>query len=447
LRDNVEAQFTKRAAAFWVLGPQETKNDSDWRTTQPSMKLAVITPFPPMKLAEADHGLRLCQHLAAANVDVHVLTSTDSISDSTPGMSVRRVMRDWSWKDWPRMRRFFKDVRPDGVLLFYYGPMYGGHSMITFAPTLAKRLIPNATFVTQISYPTGFGTEPATLTARVIRKLAELRAGTEWVDYSYGTIFRDSDRIVVFCDMHRNVLAQHSPAANEKSVLIPPPPFLRMAPDANGIYRKRVNEKFGIGSHEFIAAYFGYIYRSKGIETLLRAFRIAQQRIPDMRLLLIGGVPTNSPDCQTYVDEIRQLVVELGLQDRVTWTGDYPWDSDFGSRYLRAVDLCVLPFDQGVHLNNSSFSAVASHGLPILTTRSDSVEPQFVHDENVFLCPPKDPGAMAEALERLIQDAGLRDRLREGVRHMAREWFSWESVIRRTLAMYKSAAARRVHPA
>jgi glycosyltransferase involved in cell wall biosynthesis len=233
---------------------------------------------------------------------------------------------------------------------------------------------------------------------------------------------------------------------NEKSVLIPPPPFLRMAPEANGIYRERVNEQFGIGANEFIVAYFGYIYRSKGIETLLRSFRIAQQRIPYLRLLLIGGVPTNSPDCQTYVEEIRQLVAELGLQERVTWTGDYPWDSDVGSRYLRAVDLCVLPFDQGVHLNNSSFSAVASHGLPILTTRPESVEPQFVHNKNVFLCPPQDPAAMAESLGRLVKDADLRERLREGVRNLAQEWFSWESVIRRTLTMFNSAGTQDLRP-
>jgi glycosyltransferase involved in cell wall biosynthesis len=313
--------------------------------------------------------------------------------------------------------------------------------MITFAPTLAKRVIPNATFVTQISYPTGFGTAPASFTARIIRKLAELRAGHQGVDYSYGTIFRDSDRIIVFCDMHRNVLAEHSASVNEKSVLIPPPPFLRIAPEANGVYRERVNEQFRVGANDFVIAYFGYVYRSKGIETLLRAFQIAQKRKPHLRLLLIGGIPNNSPDSQQYVDEIRQLVAELDLDDRVSWTGDYPWDSDIGSRYLRAADLCVLPFDQGVHMNNSSLSAVASHGLPILTTRPECVEPQIVDEKNVLLCPPQNPRAMAVAIERLVEDHNLRHRLRDGIRRTAQEWFSWESVINRTLAAF--AANRR----
>jgi glycosyltransferase involved in cell wall biosynthesis len=395
-----------------------------------------------MKLAEADHGLRLCQHFAEAKIDVHVLTTTDSISVSVPGMNVSRVMRDWSWRDWPRLRRFFNSVKPDGVLLFYYGPMYGGHSMITFAPTLAKQVIPDATFVTQISYPTGYGTATVSLTARIIRKLAELRAGQQGVDYSYGTIFRDSDRIVVFCDMHRNVLAEHSTAVNEKSVLIPPPPFLRMSPEANGMYRERLNEQFRVGVNDFVIAYFGYIYRSKGIETLLRAIQIAQKHKPHLRLLLIGGIPNNSPDCQQYYDEVRMLVAELDLEDRVSWTGDYPWDSDLGSRYLRAADLCVLPFDQGVHLNNSSFSAVASHGLPILTTRPECVEPQILDEENVLLCPPQDPAAMAAAIERLVDDCNLRQRLQDGVKRMAQEWFSWESVINRTLAAFAAGPRR-----
>ena len=43
---------------------------------------------------------------------------------------------------------------------------------------------------------------------------------------------------------------------------------------------------------------------------------------------------------------------------------------------------------------------------------------------------------MAAALVRLVDDAGLRQRLREGVVRMAHEWFSWERVIERTLATF-----------
>jgi glycosyltransferase involved in cell wall biosynthesis len=161
------------------------------------------------------------------------------------------------------------------------------------------------------------------------------------------------------------------------------------------------------------------------------------ERKPQLHLLLVGGVAEwetiGRPDLPLYADVLRNQVKELGLEDRVGWTGDYRWDSDVGSSYLRAADICVLPFDRGVYLNNSSFSAAASHGLPIISTRAEVVEPAFVHEENVLLCPPKDPAAMAAAIERVVDDAALRHRLRDGVRRMAQEWFSWDRVIERTL--------------
>jgi glycosyltransferase involved in cell wall biosynthesis len=401
------------------------------------VKLVVITPFPPTKMAEADHGLLLCQHLAEANNDVHVLTTVGSISISSPRLSVAPLMRDWSWRELPRLTRFFATVSPEGVLLFYYGPMYGDHPMITFAPTLVKKLLPQTPFVTQFSYPGGAHTWQASWQIRLARKFAATWAG-KGVDYSYGTLFRDSDSIIVFSDSHRNTFTECAQVVNQKSVLIPPPPFLRMAPEANGLYRQRVNNRFLIAPNDFLLEYFGYIYRGKGIETLLQAFQIALQRKPHLCLLLVGGVPNDAPKKERYLEDLRALATELGLKDRVRWTGDYPWDSDIGSSYLRAADACVLPFDRGVYLNNSSFSAVASHGLPIISTRAELVEPAFVDGENVLLCPPKNPVAMAATIVRLVDDAALRNRLREGVRRMAHEWFSWEKVIERTLAVIRT---------
>jgi glycosyltransferase involved in cell wall biosynthesis len=312
--------------------------------------------------------------------------------------------------------------------------MYGEHAMTTFAPTLAKRLKPHTPFVTQLSFPGGAMPQRA-ITSRMLRKLAATFAGTG-VDYTYGTLFRDSDRIVALCEAHRQRFVEVSPIVEAKSVIIPPPPFLQMAPENNGDHRARANSQFQIGASDFLIEYFGYIYPTKGVETLLRAFHIVAQRRSNLRLLIAGGTPDEKSHrgVTQYAVDLRNVVNELGIGDRVAWSGPYPWDSDIGSSYLRAADLCVLPFDRGVLLNNSSFSAAASHGLPIISTRAELTEPVFVHEENVLLCPPQDPAALASAIERVVDDPHLRQRLRDGVRQMAKEWYSWESVIKRTLA-------------
>jgi glycosyltransferase involved in cell wall biosynthesis len=123
----------------------------------------------------------------------------------------------------------------------------------------------------------------------------------------------------------------------------------------------------------------------------------------------------------------------LGIAESVVWSGEYSWDSDLGSAYLRAADVAVLPFDNGVDLNNSSFAAVAAHGLPTITTRGEAMEDVFIDDENVLLCSPRDPTALATAMERQLIDADLRRRLRAGIETLARDWFSWDINIDRTI--------------
>ena len=104
-----------------------------------------------------------------------------------------------------------------------------------------------------------------------------------------------------------------------------------------------------------------------------------------------------------------------------------------GEGIFLTADACVLPFDAGVTLARSSFAAAAAHGLPIVTTKGNSLESPFVDHKNVLLCPPKDPKALGIAIESLMRNPDLRRRLREGAFELAQEWFSWDKAVGRTI--------------
>jgi glycosyltransferase involved in cell wall biosynthesis len=57
-----------------------------------------------------------------------------------------------------------------------------------------------------------------------------------------------------------------------------------------------------------------------------------------------------------------------------------------------------------------------------------------VHGENVFLCPPESPSSLATAIETVMTNQQLRERLRVGIAELAQEWFSWDRLVDRTLA-------------
>jgi glycosyltransferase involved in cell wall biosynthesis len=396
------------------------------------MKVLVISgAFPPMRAGEADHAWHLCHRLSARGVDIHVLTSKQNEQKTDLPFRVYPIMRDWSWRDLPRLGKFMKMCSPDAVLLLYSGgPIYNKHPMITFAATLSKILIRRATFVTQLEV--AYATISATIFTRAAVKAVSTLVGSARVDYVLGTLLSRSDRILVLSEHHRSRLVSRLPHISDRVSVVPPPPILRMSPEHNGATRQRVRCSLGVDQNDFLMGYFGYIYSNKGIETLFEALRLLSQRRSDVRLVMIGG-NSNSPNLVQYQRKILALADQLGISDRIKWTGEYDWDSEEGSVYLRATDACVFPFTRGVTLNRSSVSAAAAHGLPIITTRGEVLESPFVDGKNMLLCAPNDPLSLAQAMEAVMDNGVLRQHLRDGALELARHCFSWDGAVERTV--------------
>jgi glycosyltransferase involved in cell wall biosynthesis len=129
---------------------------------------------------------------------------------------------------------------------------------------------------------------------------------------------------------------------------------------------------------------------------------------------------------------LREEVKRLGLADRTFWTGHQ--EGEDASAYLRAADCAVLPFVEGIRLNNSSYAVATSHGLPVVTTKRDELEPDFVDGRNVLICKAGDADDMSRAITAVATDTALRERLRAGAIEYSRGRSSWAAVVRQTIA-------------
>ena len=111
---------------------------------------------------------------AKRGLDVHVLTTESNTWTHEVPFTVHPIMRDWSWRDLPRVARFVKRCAPDHVFLFYIGWVYNFPAMITFAPTICRALLPPHHFVTMfaypMAYPMGSKFERVSIMTRAIRK-------------------------------------------------------------------------------------------------------------------------------------------------------------------------------------------------------------------------------------------------------------------------------------
>lgn len=400
------------------------------------MRILIISAaFPPMQSGEATNAFYLSQHLADYGFEVHVLTTRRAVENCDPRVKIHPIMRDWSWTAVLRFRRFLRQCSPDAILLMHISWIYHNHPMITFAPTIAKKLFPRVPFVTR--FENVFGGSSLSLMARLLRKgIVRWIAGKD-VDYTFGTLLRDSDRLILLSDRHRAPLPSCFHGETNKVVLIPPPPNMRICPRDNGASRQKGRDRLHARATDFLIAYLGFIYPKKGVEILLKAFQIVRKERNEARLVLIGGsISSEAPYSINYIKELRDLSRGLGIDEQVTWLGEYKWD-DETSVYLHAADVCVLPFENGVHLNNSSFSSAMAHELPVITTRGSMLDQPIIHGENVLLCPPKDPESLADAIKSLMDNPELRRVLARGARQLAAEWFSWEKAIDRTIRSFE----------
>jgi glycosyltransferase involved in cell wall biosynthesis len=140
-------------------------------------------------------------------------------------------------------------------------------------------------------------------------------------------------------------------------------------------------------------------------------------------------------------DETRALLAELGLTDRVRWI-DSPPEADLVALY-NLTTLFVLPsFYEGFGL--TVLEAMACGAPAIISDRGSLPE---IAGGAALEIDPDDPTELADAIERVLNDAALQHELRHKGLERVKE-FSWERCARETLTVYQHVLGETVihHP-
>lgn len=154
-------------------------------------------------------------------------------------------------------------------------------------------------------------------------------------------------------------------------------------------------------------AYVGRLRQVKGVTVLLDAWH---QLAPGAAArLVIAGEGELRPELEAQLDR-------LALRGAVELAGAI---SDVPA-LLRDTDVYVQPsFAEG--MPNSVLEAMAA-GLPVVATRVSGNEDLIADGENGLLVPPGDPGALAAAIRRLMDDPALARTMGERARTRAQQY-------------------------
>ena len=163
--------------------------------------------------------------------------------------------------------------------------------------------------------------------------------------------------------------------------------------------------EFGYKDDDILLIYAGRIAPEKNLPFLLKSFAGVAQAIPNAHLLLLGS------GIQQFEEEIRNLVSELDLTQRVRLTGRIAYDKL--PSYLAMCDIFVTASVTEVH--PLSVIEAMGAGLPVMGIQSVGVS-DTVEDGITGFLSTHDLSAFTAKLTRLCLNPSLRAQMRDTAR-------------------------------
>lgn len=193
--------------------------------------------------------------------------------------------------------------------------------------------------------------------------------------------------------------------------------------------------RFGLGREEhrgrstYIVSIIGRITPIKGHAYFLKAMAKVVRSMPYGKIWIIGDAP---PHKAGYKQELQLLVRRLGLQQHVEFLGnrrDIP-------QLLAETDVLVLSSVVPESFGRVILEAQAA-GVPVVATKVGGVV-EIIDDEKTgLLVLPKDPDAMSEAVQRLLNDRKLARQLALEAQNKIAQRYTLEHMASQTLKVYQ----------
>ena len=190
------------------------------------------------------------------------------------------------------------------------------------------------------------------------------------------------------------------------------------APDEAGRFRAEIARP-----DEKLVFFVGRMVHEKGAHLLVEALAKARKRIPEIRLVIVGGGDT-AP--------LKSQAEELGVTDYVTFTGYVP--DDFLLRLYRVIDVACYP-SLYEPFGIVALEAMAA-GIPVIVSDAGGLPEVVEHNVSGIVCPRGDSDALADAITGVFRDPARARRLADNAHRRARESFNWDRIAAHTQDVY-----------
>jgi len=163
----------------------------------------------------------------------------------------------------------------------------------------------------------------------------------------------------------------------------------------------------------------------KGVDVLIKAAKL----LPKGVKIIIAGDGDKRKECE-------RMVSKLDLKEKIKFIGEISLD-EILMEYYRASDVLVLPSTSDTESFGFVLLEAMAGGLPIITTNVVGSASLIGAKEAGIIIPPNNPEALAGAIQKLLEEKPLYQRLQENGKKLAEE-FRIPKNIHKFLEVYKA---------
>ncbi|OPX94110.1 MAG: Glycogen synthase [Syntrophorhabdus sp. PtaB.Bin027] len=361
------------------------------------MKIAIIIGlFPPKWLAGTEIATsNLAKQLAKRGHEIHVITSHDEglpNFNKENGFYIHRFV-------WPKIRII--GVIPFWLLVFL--------KICTIKPDIVH------------AQDLTIGT-PAYLSRKILKipyivwgRGSDIYRPSRRVRITIPTILQNADAIIALTENMRIELKKFY----DKEIYVIP----------NGIDLDKYSDvviNFEKEPGEKNILFVGSMYPVKGVQYLIMAMKTVHDRMPMIRLILVGDGEES--------ERLAALSIKLGIQEYVQFVGKVPHEKVL--TFMQNADVFVLPsLSEG--LPNVLLEAMAC-GLPIVATNVGGIPDIITNGVNGFLVGVKDTEDIANKILILLQDDLARKKISDNNKQIVKK-YTWNNVIVELEKIYELA--------
>lgn len=201
--------------------------------------------------------------------------------------------------------------------------------------------------------------------------------------------------------------------------------------------RVQAKNILGLDPEHKVLLFFGNIAPYKGLDNLISALSLLENKKDDFRLVIAGRIKKNS---DKHWEKIERLIQDHQLENIVQKHIRFIPDKEI-ELFFKAADVSILPYKLSDRYFFQSSIVFLSYGfgLPIIATNVGSLSQDVIDGTTGYICKPDDPGDLANTIIKYFKSELYKniDKTTCFIYESMKNKFSWKKIGESTCAIYK----------